>query len=33
MRGPIVQDIEYFPCDMSAKSNFTFDLILLIHED
>ena len=21
------------PCDMSVKSNFTFDLIFLIHED
>ena len=23
----------YFPYDMSVKSNFTFDLIFLIHED
>ena len=23
----------YFPCDMSVKSNFTFDLIFLIHGD
>ena len=23
----------YFPCDMSVKSNFTFDFIFLIHED
>ena len=23
----------YFPCGMSVESNFTFDLIFLIHED
>ena len=26
----IVQDTVYFPCDMPVKSNFIFDLILLI---
>ena len=29
----LVQDTVYFSCDMSVKSNFTFDLIFLIHED
>ena len=29
----LVQDTVYFPCDMYVKSNFTFDLIFLIHED
>ena len=23
----------YFPCDMSVKSNFTFDLVFLMHKD
>ena len=27
-----MQDTVYFPCDMSVKSNFTFDLIFL-HKD
>ena len=29
----IVQDTMYIACNMSVKSNFTFDLIFLIHED
>ena len=29
----IVKDTVDFPCDMSVESNFTFDLIFLIHED
>ena len=29
----VVQDTAYFPCDMSVKSDFTFDFIFLIHED
>ena len=29
----IVQNTVYFPCNMSVKSNFTFDLIFVINED
>ena len=28
-----MQDTVYFPCGRSVKSNFTFDLIFLIHEE
>ena len=28
-----MQDIVYFPCDTSVKSNFTSDLIFLMHKD
>ena len=28
----LVQGTVYFPCDMSVKSNFTFDFIFLMHK-